>query len=849
MRLNNQNIRNSAPETFMFLVILVLGIMYVLYTNTRFENEQKNHVLQIARSVAASLPIEDLAALGANPGDIEKPQYKVIKHGLQAIIRVNPRARFAYLFFKRDDRVYFIADSEPVGSKDYSPPGEEYSEAKPEDKLPFLNGKELITKPLQDRWGSWITVYIPIKNENTGRVIAVFGMDFNEKTWNTLLYYEIIESTILTSLFILAFFFILKIKSKNKLLKIDIRKRTLAEEALRESEEDYRLIFENSPIGLLSFNDKGTIIACNESFSQIIGTPVEGLLGLNMLGLHDKKLVHAIQKALDGEQGIYEGVYKSVTSGKISTARALFAPVNFGNGRSSGGVGFIEDISERRKAEEALQESEEKYRTIFENVQDVFYQTDLDGIIREISPSVKYFSEFHRDELIGMPVFNLYNNPEDRIHLLNEIKKTGELRDYELMLKTKNGELKYVSINASLISDAQGNPNHIDGAIRDISERKRIDEALSRSEQRQRFILESLPIAIFTSPDDKDIDTTWISGNINKITGFEMDEYLSKNDFWRSRLHPLDKERVLNTFINTPFNSEIILEYRWKCKDNQYHWFQNRSVLIENESGKEYLGVIVDINEIKHAQEEIKLLNTELEKRVQQRTLQLENTNNELEAFSYSVSHDLRAPLRGIDGWSLALLEDYDHLLDDTARLYLTRVRHESQRMGNLIDDLLKLSLVNRSQMRKVEVGISEMVRSIADRMLESNPERHCELIIQPGLVAQCDAKMIEIAITNMLDNALKFTGTTEHAKIEFGQLQAGGMPAFYIRDNGVGFDMEYAKKLFGAFQRLHKQEDFPGTGIGLATVNRIISRHGGRIWAESMKGEGSIFYFTLSSS
>jgi len=508
--------------------------------------------------------------------------------------------------------------------------------------------------------------------------------------------------------------------------------------------------------------------------------------------------------------------------------------------------GLIVDITERKRAEEALHNSEEKYRTIFENVQDVFYQTNLEGTILEISPSVNYFSEFQRDKLIGTSVYNLYNDPKDRDILIKEISKHGELRDYELRLKTKTGQIKHVSINASLIIGADGKPNQIDGAIRDITERKQADEALSKSEERQRFILESLPIAIYTSPFDPEIDTSWISGNVRKITGFEIEEYLSANDFWHNRLHREDKKRVLQAFSNIPDHGETILEYRWKCKDGQYRWFQDRSVLLENESRREYLGVIADITEIKHAQEEINVLNAELEQRVKQRTLQLENTNKELEAFSYSVSHDLRSPLRGIDGWSMALLEDYNQILDEQGRGYLNRVRHESQRMGDLIDDLLKLSLVNRSQMKKVDVEISTVVRAVASRMIESHAGQKYEIIIQPDVHASGDPKMLEIAITNLLDNACKFTGSNTLTTIEFGQLLLDGIPTFYLRDNGVGFDMEYAGKLFGAFQRMHKRSDFPGSGIGLATVQRIISRHGGRVWAESKQGEGSTFYFTL---
>jgi light-regulated signal transduction histidine kinase (bacteriophytochrome) len=224
----------------------------------------------------------------------------------------------------------------------------------------------------------------------------------------------------------------------------------------------------------------------------------------------------------------------------------------------------------------------------------------------------------------------------------------------------------------------------------------------------------------------------------------------------------------------------------------------------------------------------------------------LESANKELEAFSYSVSHDLRAPLRGIDGWSLALLEDYGSQLDGQAKTYLERVRSETQRMGQLIDDLLQLSRLTSAEMSIQRVDLSAIAGTIAAHLQEAQPERQVEFVIQPGLQATGDPQLLEIVVTNLLDNAFKFTGKTQQARIQFGQTEIEGQPAFFVRDNGAGFDMALAKKLFGTFQRLHKASDFPGTGVGLTTVQRIVHRHGGRIWAEAAVNQGATFYFTL---
>ena len=227
----------------------------------------------------------------------------------------------------------------------------------------------------------------------------------------------------------------------------------------------------------------------------------------------------------------------------------------------------------------------------------------------------------------------------------------------------------------------------------------------------------------------------------------------------------------------------------------------------------------------------------------------LEETRKELEAFAYSVSHDLRAPLRGIDGWSLALLEDYRDQLGEQGREYIDLVRSETQIMGRLIDDLLTFSRQSRTEMNQKRLDLTAMAHAIVSRLQQQDPALHAEFLIQPGLTALGDFGLIEIALKNLLDNAAKFSGRNPHAVVEFGQVDQEGKKAFFVRDNGAGFDMAYVNKLFGVFQRLHSVADFPGTGIGLASVQRIISRHGGRIWAEAKVDQGATFYFTLKEA
>ena len=285
------------------------------------------------------------------------------------------------------------------------------------------------------------------------------------------------------------------------------------------------------------------------------------------------------------------------------------------------------------------------------------------------------------------------------------------------------------------------------------------------------------------------------------------------------------------------------------ARDGAKRPIEARGAAIRTDAGSMLGAVLVfrDITERQRAAEAIQHLNAGLERRVAERTAQLEATNKELEAFSYSVSHDLRAPLRSIDGFSQALLEDYGDRLDADGQDYLQRVRTATQRMSQLIDDLLSLARVTRSVLSYESVDLSTHARAIADELQRTQPDRQVKFLIAPDLIAQGDGRLLHVMLENLLGNAWKFTVKRACATIEFGTTPCDGQLAYFVRDNGAGFDMAYADKLFGAFQRLHAMSEFAGTGIGLATVQRIIRRHSGRAWAEGAVEQGATFYFTLS--
>jgi PAS domain S-box-containing protein len=368
-------------------------------------------------------------------------------------------------------------------------------------------------------------------------------------------------------------------------------------------------------------------------------------------------------------------------------------------------------------------------------------------------------------------------------------------------------------------------------------------EQLRALSSRQEAILAAVP-EIIMEVDNNKVYTWANSGGIKffgeDVIGKEADFYFEGEQETYNTVSPL--------FAGA--DDIIYLESWQRRKDGEKRllawWCRALKDKDENVTGA--LSSARDITDRKKAEGEIKKLNAVLEQRVLDRTSQLEASNKELAAFSYSVSHDLRAPLRSIDGFSQALLEEYGNKLDDTGKTYLERVRKATERMGFLIDDMLKLSRVSRTEFNSEAVDLSGMAQAIADEHQKSYPGRAVDVTVQEGVMIQGNPYMMKIVMENLMDNAWKFTGKTEHPRVEFGMTVRDGKTVCFVRDNGAGFDMAYVDKLFGAFQRLHTTDQFPGTGIGLATVQRIIHRHGGRVWAEGEVGKGATFYFTLPS-
>lgn len=376
------------------------------------------------------------------------------------------------------------------------------------------------------------------------------------------------------------------------------------------------------------------------------------------------------------------------------------------------------------------------------------------------------------------------------------------------------------------------------------AERRRADAAVRQLRDWQTLVFQSAPVALFARGRDDPRNVTQVSENVERVLGYGGEAFSKDPGLWRARLHTEDRGGALAALANVTPGAATGFTYRWRLPDGSWRWILEHVAWAgDGGQGQELLGTWVDIHEQKQMEEALRHANEALDRQVGERTAELAAAVEELESFSYSVSHDLRAPLRSIHGYSRILAESYGPLSPE-GRKAQERLEAAVTRMGQLIDDLLRLSQVARTRLDRERVDLSELTNEVVGVLRERHPDRDVDVVVQPGLVADVDPRLIRIVLENLLDNAWKFTAPVEHARVEIGA--APGDPRrMFVRDNGVGFDMRYSQQLFRPFQRLQTQ--FEGTGIGLATVRRIIQRHGGEVWSESAPGVGSTFCFTTS--
>jgi PAS domain S-box-containing protein len=672
----------------------------------------------------------------------------------------------------------------------------------------------------------------------------------------------------------------------------DITERKRIQEALRESEERTRLIIETALDAVITINAEGWITGWNAQAESFFGWSREEAVGRPLAPLiippqfreaHERGLRHFLAT---GEGPVLNrrieltALYRGEREFPVELS---ISPIQSDEGFAFSA--FVRDISERKQAEADREYMMSSGRCLLW-YSDVWENGGEQGIHWELKP----LNEAAAQRLLPLElppdkthitVWAESHLPEDRARMdAYAIQKVREGKSYrqEFRCRNKYGEIQWLQEDVHVETVASGRWKIV-GVTTDITERKkaeeeihqlnveleqrvierttqleatnqelkrevaerqRAEEAIRASERQMQDFLDNCTAIIFL----KDMQGRYLMVNRQFEVFYRKTkaQAIGKTDYDLFSREMAEKFRANDlTVLEAP--GPVVEEVVANLEDGK-HTYILVMFALRDADGQSYAlgGFATDISDRTRAEEEIQILN----QRLQQHTVQLEATNKELEAFSYSVSHDLRAPLRSIDGFSLALLEDYAETLDADGKDYLQRVRAATQRMAQLIDDLLNLSRVTRAEMSREVVDMSTLARHVAAELQKTEPERQAEFAIEDSVMANGDTRLLRVVLENLLGNAWKFTAKRDRPRIEFGCTQQEEGPVYFVRDNGAGFDMAYADRLFGAFQRLHAMTEFGGTGIGLATVQRIVHRHGGHVWAEGAVEKGATFYFTL---
>ena len=639
---------------------------------------------------------------------------------------------------------------------------------------------------------------------------------------------------------------------------LDITERLKSENALKESEEKFSRIFDLSPDAILltSLNDS-KIINTNESFLKIYGYNKSEAIGQTIIGLNLWNDEDVRKKFLEGLKKFnriknFEATFRT-KNGSLETVLISSDIIEIHNKKYA--LNIIRNITELKKASEALMESQKQvafFADLLEYSSQPFAIGYTDGKLGRYNSAFLQLTGYNGDELSALD-WNIDLTPPEWIEMeltkLQELHRTGKPVRYEKEYIRKDGTRIPVELFVHMKTDDKGKPEYYYAFVTDISYRNQAKEKLRESEY---WLKESQRVSHIGSYV-LDINTgLWTSTDeLNKIFGIDPD--ITRNfEVWTNILHPDHREKMIQYFQNDVlakkgmFNREYLIR---RMNDQQVRWVHGKGELSFDENGKpaKMVGTIQDITERKLSEEKIRKLNAELEQRVAERTSQLDAKIHELETFSYSVSHDLKAPLRGIDGYSHILLEDYKDKLDEEGQKILENIRSGTLQMNQLINDLLSYSRLERKALSPGKIGIRNLVDSIFNNTVPVNDLQKIEFKHNiPEIEIIADPEGLTMSLRNLIENAYKFTAKMEHPVIEVGYTEQSSSDIIWVRDNGIGFDMKYHQRIFEIFQRLHRSEDYPGTGIGLAMVQKAMERMGGKVWAESTPGKETTFYLSI---
>lgn len=639
----------------------------------------------------------------------------------------------------------------------------------------------------------------------------------------------------------------------------DVTGQRAAAVALQESEARKTAIFETSLDAIVSVDHKGIVREWNSAAERIFGYPREKALGQRLEALivpsqlTEKYLPGLADYLMPGAASLIGRPVEVMArrqSGEQFPIELALTQIPSSNPPFF--TAFIRDITHRKHAEEALRRSETRKAAVLETALDAIISIDQSGKIIEWNPAAERIFGYSRELVLGRDLTELIvpkSNEELHRRGLARFLQTGRGRMLghrtEVMALRANGAEFPVELTITKIPG--DGPLVFTSFMRDITERRRTEEALRKSEERFRLLVEGVGDYAIYMLDTHGRITTWNAG-AERIMGFRAQEIIGRRFHRFYIMDDVDRKKPDQALAVATAEGHFQDERCQVRKDGTQYWASFVITALRDETGRltGFSAIARDITKRKQNEDEIRRLNSELEHRVQERTAELQAAYQEMEAFSYSISHDLRAPLIHIAGFVEMLKSDLASSLDEKSSRHLQTICDSTENMGRMIADLLTFSRIGRAEMHKIRFDLNDTVKDVRRDLQAQTQSRKIMWILPQLPEVYGDPFLLRQALYNLLGNAVKYTRNRDEARIEITAQTTDSEHIFAIKDNGAGFDMKYAAKLFGVFQRLHFANEFEGTGIGLANVRRIIGRHGGRTWAEGAVEEGATFYFSL---
>ncbi len=629
----------------------------------------------------------------------------------------------------------------------------------------------------------------------------------------------------------------------------------LSAERLAASELQFRQLAENiREVFWLTDPAKNEILYVSPAYEEIWGRSCASLYATPrdwIDAIHPEDRARVMGAAQTQASGEYAEEYRIVRpDGAVRWIRDRAFPVFRGDHEIYRVAGLAEDITEEKLARMKLRESERRFADTLAHVRLLSVMLDNDACITYCNDHLLAATGWRREEVMGRNWLELFVPLGVDVRGTFEalLKDMPEAHYHENEIVTRSNERLLVRWNNSVLRSPSGEVIGIASLGEDITQRIRLEDALRESETGLRRAQGVARLAHVITGSDGSFES-W-SDTMPDLIGVDPANVPRSTREWLAIVHPDDRAKFRDAAIRAGIRNERAeVEYRVRRREADRHFFQVMEP-IEGSAGadgrRHWFNTIQDITERKVAEEEVRRLNADLERRVLERTVELEAANKELEAFDYSISHDLRAPLNRIEGFSAMLVDKYGPTLDAGARELLTRITDAGRHMNQLVEDLFALSTATRGEPQRGAVDVTGLAESIVATLRRGEPVRDVRFEAHAGMKAHADPGLMRAVLENLLGNAWKFTSRRAQAAIEVGCMEAPGLSTFFVRDNGAGFDPAGADRLFTPFQRLHSHHEFEGTGIGLASVQRIVRRHGGRVWAEGEVDRGATFYFTL---